>query len=365
MWQPYDLRFDGTTKTFIYKLFFTDLAGKNWREPLPQPVPRSKVQEIEQSLSNPGILDVLQNDPDHVLVVNGTGSNQGDIYRVEIATGRATRIQRADEKDGQLHHRPRRRRACSHSPRCRFGWFLRCDRTARGRSLAAAFQDLRQGPGRGRGRRLLEGSEHRLCAQQHRSRQGGDIRIRRRGAQTRRDRLRAQVLRRQRHVGQALQGPGFRRSRLLPVFRTALLRGALQFGLGPVTRRAAVQAAWRSHRSAGTDRSGDRHESQGRNADGPHLGAIERIARSQGDGGADRIGHGTGHVLCAAQQCADGAFKGLSRHRPARDGRVEVHLLQGPRRARYSGLPAHAEHRALRPGSVEDRHSSAWWSLGA
>jgi dipeptidyl aminopeptidase/acylaminoacyl peptidase len=98
MWQPYDLRFEGTTKTFISKLFFTDLQGKEWREPLQQPVPRSKVQEIEQSVSQPAILDSLPNDPKHVLVVNDLGSAQGDIYRVEVATGRATRIQRADEK---------------------------------------------------------------------------------------------------------------------------------------------------------------------------------------------------------------------------------------------------------------------------
>jgi dipeptidyl aminopeptidase/acylaminoacyl peptidase len=98
LWQPYDLRFESTTRTFISKLFFTDLAGKDWREPLQQPVPRSKVQEIEQSISAPAILDNLPNDPANVLVVNNTGSDQGDIYKVEVATGRAVRIQRADEK---------------------------------------------------------------------------------------------------------------------------------------------------------------------------------------------------------------------------------------------------------------------------
>jgi dipeptidyl aminopeptidase/acylaminoacyl peptidase len=98
LWQPYDLRFDNTTKTFISKLFFADLEGKNWREPLQQPVPRSKVQEIEQSISSPAILDALPNDPANVLVVNNTGSDQGDIYKVEVATGKAVRIQRADEK---------------------------------------------------------------------------------------------------------------------------------------------------------------------------------------------------------------------------------------------------------------------------
>lgn len=115
LWQPYDLRYDGTTKTFISKLFFTDLAGKVWREPLQQPVARSKLQEIEQSISSPAILDNLPNDPANVLVVNNTGTDQGDIYRVEVASGRATRIQRADEKtasyvtdlDGEIRGRVR------------------------------------------------------------------------------------------------------------------------------------------------------------------------------------------------------------------------------------------------------------------
>jgi dipeptidyl aminopeptidase/acylaminoacyl peptidase len=40
----------------------------------------------------------LPNDPKHVLVVNGTGTSQGDIYRVEASTGKAVRVQRADEK---------------------------------------------------------------------------------------------------------------------------------------------------------------------------------------------------------------------------------------------------------------------------
>ena len=36
-WQPYDLRTDRVTKTFISKLMITDLEGKKWNEPLPQP----------------------------------------------------------------------------------------------------------------------------------------------------------------------------------------------------------------------------------------------------------------------------------------------------------------------------------------
>ncbi|HVO08816.1 MAG TPA: hypothetical protein VMT83_18650, partial [Burkholderiaceae bacterium] len=97
MWQPYDLHFDKTTKTFVTKLYFTDLQGKDWREPLPQPNAKSDVEEIEQSLSDPTVLDTLPNDPTHVLVVNDIGVNQGDIYKVEVSSGRAERVQRAQQ----------------------------------------------------------------------------------------------------------------------------------------------------------------------------------------------------------------------------------------------------------------------------
>lgn len=97
MWQPFDLHFDKTTKTFVNKLYFTDLEGRNWREPLPLPTAKSDVEEIEQSISEPTILDTLPNDPMHVLVVNDVGVDQGDIYKVEVSTGRAERIQRAQQ----------------------------------------------------------------------------------------------------------------------------------------------------------------------------------------------------------------------------------------------------------------------------
>jgi dienelactone hydrolase len=100
LWQPFDLHYDRTTKTFINKFFFTDLAGKKWREPLPQPAAKSETEEIEQSISEPLILDSLPNDPRNVLVVNDTGTTQGDIFKVDVASGRAERIQRASDKTG-------------------------------------------------------------------------------------------------------------------------------------------------------------------------------------------------------------------------------------------------------------------------
>jgi dipeptidyl aminopeptidase/acylaminoacyl peptidase len=97
LWQPFDLRFSRTTRTFISKFYFTDLKGENWREPLPYQAARSETEELAQAISEPIILDALPNDPRHVLVIENTGFDQGDIYRVDVASGRAERIQRAVE----------------------------------------------------------------------------------------------------------------------------------------------------------------------------------------------------------------------------------------------------------------------------
>ena len=98
MWQPYDLRLDEVTKRFISKLFITDLEGRNWKEPMPQERAMSRVEELRQSLSNPTVLDSLPNDPDHILVINDAGASSGDVFRVNVHTNRAERIQRSDEK---------------------------------------------------------------------------------------------------------------------------------------------------------------------------------------------------------------------------------------------------------------------------
>ena len=59
MWQPYDSRLDTITKTFITKLFITDLAGKNWQEPLPQERSMSRIGESVAALASPAVLDPL------------------------------------------------------------------------------------------------------------------------------------------------------------------------------------------------------------------------------------------------------------------------------------------------------------------
>jgi pimeloyl-ACP methyl ester carboxylesterase len=98
MWQPYDLRLDELTKRFITKLFITDLEGKKWNEPMPQERAMSRTEELRQGLSNPTVLDALPNDPEHILVINDAGASSGDVFKVNVHTNRAERVQRSDEK---------------------------------------------------------------------------------------------------------------------------------------------------------------------------------------------------------------------------------------------------------------------------
>lgn len=97
-WQPYDLRMDRLTKTFVSKLMITDLQGKAWNEPITQPRAASRAQELMQSLSNPTVLDRLPNDPHHILVVNNIGSNSGDVFRVDLRDFSSERIQMTEER---------------------------------------------------------------------------------------------------------------------------------------------------------------------------------------------------------------------------------------------------------------------------
>jgi pimeloyl-ACP methyl ester carboxylesterase len=97
LWQPIDAHTDKTVKTFTSKIFLTDLQGRLWREPLQQGISRSEVDDVERALTAPTVLDPLVNDPTHALLVLNTGVSQGDVFRVDVASGRAERIQRAEE----------------------------------------------------------------------------------------------------------------------------------------------------------------------------------------------------------------------------------------------------------------------------
>lgn len=97
-WQPYDLRTDRVTKTFISKLMITDLEGKKWNEPLPQPRAKSRGEQLMQARVSPTVLDRLPNDPHHILVINNVGSNAGDIYKVDLRNFSSERVQMSEER---------------------------------------------------------------------------------------------------------------------------------------------------------------------------------------------------------------------------------------------------------------------------
>jgi dipeptidyl aminopeptidase/acylaminoacyl peptidase len=97
LWQPYDARFESVTKTFISKLFITDLKGKKWQEPLPLPTAKTESEESAQAATSPTVLDTLPDDPDYILVVNNVGASSGDVFKVNVRTNRAERIQRSEQ----------------------------------------------------------------------------------------------------------------------------------------------------------------------------------------------------------------------------------------------------------------------------
>lgn len=97
LWQPFEFRGEGVTKTFISKYFLTDIDGKNWREPLPLPRATTTAETEAQARTSPTLLNTLVNDPDHILVVNNVGDSSGDVYKVNVRTNRAERVQRSEE----------------------------------------------------------------------------------------------------------------------------------------------------------------------------------------------------------------------------------------------------------------------------
>lgn len=99
-WQPFDLRFEDVTKTFATKFLLTDVKGEKWSDPIALPAPKSRTDALEQALSNPSILDELENDPEHVLIINNFGPESGDIYKVNIINGKSEKVLRSPDGVG-------------------------------------------------------------------------------------------------------------------------------------------------------------------------------------------------------------------------------------------------------------------------
>lgn len=100
LFQPYDLRTDQVTKTFISKLYFTDLEGKNWIEPtVSSDTGRSEAAKQQAALANPTVLNRLMSDPDNIVMESDTRGDSRDIYRYNLRSGKASRIMRLSETD--------------------------------------------------------------------------------------------------------------------------------------------------------------------------------------------------------------------------------------------------------------------------
>jgi dipeptidyl aminopeptidase/acylaminoacyl peptidase len=104
MTQPYDLRGDEFIKVFINKLFFTDLEGKTWIEPMAATeIPRSEIAKKAAALANPTVLNRLLTDPENVIVVSDSGNaSSRDVYRFNLRTSKAVRIMRLGESDNNV-----------------------------------------------------------------------------------------------------------------------------------------------------------------------------------------------------------------------------------------------------------------------
>jgi dipeptidyl aminopeptidase/acylaminoacyl peptidase len=101
LWQPYDARIgEGVTKTFISKLFFTDLAGKEWKDPLaPTDIARTDAAKRLAALSVPSVKSRMPGDPDHVILESDGNGKDRDLFRYNVRTGAAVRILRVGETD--------------------------------------------------------------------------------------------------------------------------------------------------------------------------------------------------------------------------------------------------------------------------
>ena len=101
LWQPYDARIEGVlTKTFINKLLFTDLAGKDWKEPLESAeIGRTDATRRLAALSVPSVKSRMPRDPDHVIVESDGVGNERDLFRYNVRTGAAARVLRLGEND--------------------------------------------------------------------------------------------------------------------------------------------------------------------------------------------------------------------------------------------------------------------------
>ncbi len=93
--QPYTL---GAQRAHAYRQFVTDLKGEHWKPLLPEPVAKSDFEALWNAHFNARVIDNLPLDPRRVIVEDQRLANTGDIYRVDVYSGAAERVDRGSEK---------------------------------------------------------------------------------------------------------------------------------------------------------------------------------------------------------------------------------------------------------------------------
>ncbi len=101
--QRYDYRGDQMVKTFIGKLLFTDLEGKNWVEPMASvEIARTADAKVQAALANPSVLNRMRSDPDHIVLESDSRGDTRDVFRYNVRTGASTRLMRLGENDSSV-----------------------------------------------------------------------------------------------------------------------------------------------------------------------------------------------------------------------------------------------------------------------
>ena len=92
----------GYFKGHVVKQYVTDLQGKDWKPLLPEGrAGQSTDEALSDRLSSSRLISRLPLDPINVLVEDARVATEGDVYRVNIYTGAAERIERGSERFGE------------------------------------------------------------------------------------------------------------------------------------------------------------------------------------------------------------------------------------------------------------------------
>jgi dipeptidyl aminopeptidase/acylaminoacyl peptidase len=92
----------GSWKGHLGKFYITDLKGEKWTSALPEERATTDQADLEKRAGNPALLSRLPGDPQHVLVMDTSTEGEGDIYRTNVYTGTAERVERGSDKFGDL-----------------------------------------------------------------------------------------------------------------------------------------------------------------------------------------------------------------------------------------------------------------------